>query len=177
MSRRRMRTQAEWKVEAQMSLAGWAQHPLQPLLQLPGSLVGEGDGQDGPGGGGLQAAQLPPAVPCLPRRRSAYSSRKAQVILRAPAPAPPALSEPRPYFIRLAMRWMSTVVLPLPAPASSSSGPSVASTALLLLRVQIGRTPGRWPPGGPWKISVPVLDPAYLSVLGSSVSQLTPIVP
>ena len=38
-------------------------------------------------------------------------------------------SEPRPYRIRLATRWISTVVLPLPAPASSSSGPSVASAA------------------------------------------------
>ena len=38
-------------------------------------------------------------------------------------------SDPRPYFIRLATRLMSTVVLPLPAPASTSRGPSVLSTA------------------------------------------------
>ena len=33
------------------------QHFGKAVLQLPGGLVGEGDGQNGPGGGGLQAAQ------------------------------------------------------------------------------------------------------------------------
>ena len=36
---------------------GGAQHSFQPGLQLPGGLVGEGDGDDGPGGGGVQGAQ------------------------------------------------------------------------------------------------------------------------
>ena len=39
------------------------------------------------------------------------------------------VSLPRPNRIRLAIRWISTVVLPLPAPAKSSKGPSVVRTA------------------------------------------------
>ena len=60
--------------------------------------------------------------------RATYSSRKARS--SGVTQAGTSLeSEPRPYFIRLAMRWMSTVVFPLPAPASSSRGPSVARAA------------------------------------------------
>ena len=36
-----------------------AQHPLQAGLELAGGLVGEGDGDDGPGGGGFHGAQPP----------------------------------------------------------------------------------------------------------------------
>ena len=35
-----------------------AQHPFQPFLQLPRRLVGEGDGQNGPGGGRLHPAEF-----------------------------------------------------------------------------------------------------------------------
>ena len=78
MSRRRMRTQAEWKVEALGRVAppqtppagggdgggpyipgGGAKTGRQPLLQLPRRLVGEGDGQHLPGPGGLHGAQPP----------------------------------------------------------------------------------------------------------------------
>ena len=44
-----------------------------------------------------------------------------------------SLSEAQPYFSRLAIRLIKTVVFPLPAPARISSGPSVARTASLCL--------------------------------------------
>ena len=46
-------------------LPGGAKHPGQAVLQLPGGLVGKGDGQNGPGLGGVQAAQPLPPVPVL----------------------------------------------------------------------------------------------------------------
>ena len=48
---------------------GGAQHPLQPLLELAGGLVGEGDGDDAPGGCRLQGAQ--PVGPEAALRRGA----------------------------------------------------------------------------------------------------------
>ena len=50
-----------------------------------------------------------------------------------------AQSEARPYFRMLAMRFMSTVVLPLPAPARMSRGPSVAMTASRCLSFSRGK--------------------------------------
>ena len=50
-----------------------------------------------------------------------------------------SLSEARPYFMRFAMRFMSTVVLPLPAPARMSSGPSVARTASRWRGLRLGK--------------------------------------
>ena len=66
ISRRRMRTQAEWKVEAHISSAPGPQQCGQTVLQFPGCLVGKGDSQDGPGDRRVQAAQplLPFPVPC-----------------------------------------------------------------------------------------------------------------
>ena len=51
MSRRRMRTQAEWKVEAQTPSASG------PSRADPRRLVGEGDGQDLPGPGRVHGAK------------------------------------------------------------------------------------------------------------------------
>ena len=51
-----------------------------------------------------------------------------------------SVSDPRPYWMRFAIRWMSTVVLPLPAPASSSSGPSVARTAFLCISFRFAKS-------------------------------------
>ncbi len=70
----------------------------------------------------LSARALPDSSGCCAyRSRNSRSSRVTRV-------GTSLLSEPRPYFMRFAMRWISTVVFPLPAPASRSSGPSVAST-------------------------------------------------
>ena len=45
-SRRRIRTQEEWKVEIHMRLGPAADQSFDPLAHLGGGLVGEGDGQD-----------------------------------------------------------------------------------------------------------------------------------
>ena len=65
---------------------------------------------------------------CSGRGARTYCSRTSRSA-RCTQAGTSSESDPRPYFIRFAMRWMSTVVLPLPAPASSSSGPSVHSAA------------------------------------------------
>ena len=50
MSRRRMRTQKEWKVQSSgLASEEWLQQPVDALGHLAGGLVGEGDGQDGVG--------------------------------------------------------------------------------------------------------------------------------
>ena len=63
---------------------GGAQHFLQPRLQLPGGLVGKGDGDDGPGGGGLQGAQPVGPEPALFCGIGGVALQKGQIILGHP---------------------------------------------------------------------------------------------
>ena len=128
MSRRRMRTQAEWKVEAQMSLAAGPSIRSSRSFSSPAALLVKVIARMVQGAAGSRRHSASCRA-LSPAPEAAYSSRKrrSSSVTRS---GTSGLSEPRPYFIRLAMRWMSTVVFPLPAPASSSSGPSVASTAL-----------------------------------------------
>ena len=140
----------------------------QAVLQLPGGLVGEGDGQNGPGGGGLQAAQpllarlvlrgggdLPGGV--VLQKGQVVGSHPLRHLLAVRSPAVlhqigdsvdehGGLAAPRPGQKEEGAlggqhrpeggggpRW--------PAPPSAAPG-------------LIGKTPGRWPPGGPCKSEV-----------------------
>ena len=65
-------------------VGGGAEHPLQTLLQLPGGLVGKGDGKDRPGRRRLQLTQplgtlLPPGV-----GRSGIALQKGYILRRDP---------------------------------------------------------------------------------------------
>ena len=127
MSRRRMRTQAEWKVLAQISLAEGPSIAASRSFSSPAALLVKVMARMDQGAAG--SSRHSRSCRCLsPCPVLAYSSKKARSSSVTGA-GTSSLSEPRPYFIRLAMRWMSTVVLPLPAPASRSSGPSVARAA------------------------------------------------
>ena len=66
-------------------VGGGAQHPLQPLLQLPGRLVCEGDGDDGPGHGGLQLTQPFRLRFAVGERVGGIGLQKGQVVLGHPA--------------------------------------------------------------------------------------------
>ena len=75
---RRMRRQAEWKVETHIFSAGGADQVDHAGAHLVGRLVGEGDGEDAPGrrrrrwpAGGRCAGSAPGSCPSRPRRRSA----------------------------------------------------------------------------------------------------------
>ena len=61
-----------------------AQGPLQAVLQLPGGLVGEGDGDDGPGGGGLHGAQAIRPELFLRGRVGEVALQEGQILLRHP---------------------------------------------------------------------------------------------
>ena len=127
MSRRRIRSQAEWKVEAQISSAPGPSRAARRSFSSPAALLVKVMAMmdQGTAGSRRHSRSCRSLSPCPV---AAYPSKKVR---SSPVThwGTSGLSEPRPYFIRLAMRWMSTVVLPLPAPASRSSGPSVASTA------------------------------------------------
>ena len=64
---------------------GGAAHPLQALLQLPGGLVGEGDGDDRPGDGGFHGAQPHGLLPVLRGGLLRELLQKGQVLLGGPA--------------------------------------------------------------------------------------------
>ena len=113
------------------------QHFGQAVLQLPGGLVGEGDGQNGPGGGGLQAAQA--LLPRLVLRgRGDFSGgvvlQKGQVVGGHPlghllAVRPPAV-----------LHQVGDAVdehggLAAPRPGQQEEGPLGGQHRLLLLRV------------------------------------------
>ena len=145
ISRRRMRRQAEWKVLAQMSLAE-PQHGGQPVLQLPGGLVGKGDGQDGPGGGGVQAAQ--PLLACfIPQPGPGVFLQKGQIVLGGGLRHLLAVGAPA------VLHQVGDAVdedggLAAPRPRQQEEGPLGGQGGLLLLRVQPGELPGDGPPAG-----------------------------
>ena len=132
MSRRRMRTQAEWKVEAHTSLAAGPSIRASRSFSSPAALLVKVMARMVQGAAGSsrhsRSCRSLSSGEGFPRP-AAYPSRKARSSSVAQS-GTSGLSDPRPYFIRLATRLMRTVVLPLPAPASSSRGPSVVSTAL-----------------------------------------------
>ena len=77
---------------------GGAQHLFQPGLQLPGGLVGEGDGDDGPGGGGVHRAQPVGLKPALGGGMGGVFGQEGQVVRRHPlrhlqAVRPPAIAD------------------------------------------------------------------------------------
>ena len=124
-SRRRMRTQALWKVRAQMSSAAGPSILARRLLSSSAALFVKVMAMMRHGSTGSYAA-----------RRSASgegpasnTAKSASVAFAGTSPQ----SDARPYLSRLATRLMSTVVFPLPAPARISRGPSVVSTASLCI--------------------------------------------
>ena len=120
-----MRTQAEWKVRAQISFA------LSPSMRSSRDFISS-------------AALLVKVMAMI--LHGSTGSKAARRLASSDGPASStassasvalsgtsSVSEARPYLSRLAMRFMSTVVFPLPAPARTSRGPSVASTASLCM--------------------------------------------
>ena len=127
-------------------IGGWAQHPLQPLLQLTGSLVGEGDSQDGPGGGGLQAAQC--LLPCpVSRAGGSILLQEAQVILRHPLRHLRAVGAPA-VFHQVGDAVDEHGGLSTASPGQQQQRPLGGQHRPLLLRVQMGELPGDGPPAG-----------------------------
>ena len=59
-----------------------SQHGFQPFFQLPSRLVGEGDGNNGPGQRRLHGAQLPCTVLLLRVRMLQIGFQKCQILLR-----------------------------------------------------------------------------------------------
>ena len=124
---RRMRTQIEWKVPAQMSLAAGPSIVSRRCLNSPAALLVKVMQRMFHGRAGETA---------VARRNSVSSSfvplsssaSIAGTYFSAPA-GTNASSYALPKWIRCAMRLTSTVVLPLPAPARTSSGPLTAYTA------------------------------------------------
>lgn len=100
----------------------------QPVLELPGGLVGKGNGNDLPGAGHIHSAQPLHTRQQFLRRMGGKGFQRRQILLRGPDGDLVTVAA-RPYVKRLYTRWISTVVLPLPAPASSKSGPSVVMAA------------------------------------------------
>ena len=133
MSRRRIRTQAEWKVEAQTSLAVGAQPGGQPVLQLPCRLVGEGDGDDLPGPGRVHGAEPPGPADLLLRRAGRGSS--------------PESADPPP--------WPSRAPRPSRCPGRRSAGCTPAGSAPWSCRCRrppaaAAVPPWSWRPGAAW---------------------------
>ena len=123
-SRRRMRTQAEWKVQAQISFALSPSIRSSRSFSSPAALLVKVMARMRQGATGSSAATRCASAPPLRSMASFFSSASA---------GSSSLSPALPYFRRLAMRLMSTVVFPLPAPARISSGPSVAITASICM--------------------------------------------
>ena len=65
-------------------VGGRAAHPPQPLLQLPGGLVGEGDGDNRPGNRRVHGAQPPGLPPVLGAGLRRKALQKGQVLRRGP---------------------------------------------------------------------------------------------
>ena len=68
--------------------------PPQPLLQLPGGLVGEGDGDDGPGGGPVHGAQPLSPLPVLRGRIPGEALQEGQILVRGPLRHLPGVAAP-----------------------------------------------------------------------------------
>ena len=127
-----MRTQAEWKVLAQMSFARSPSMRSRRDFSSSAALFVKVMAMMRQGSTGSYAA-----------RRFASSEGPASSTASSASVAlsgTSSVSEARPYLSRLAMRFMSTVVLPLPAPARTSRGPSVASTASLCIELSCAKS-------------------------------------
>ena len=127
-----MRTQAEWKVRAQMSLARSPSMASRRALSSSAALLVKVMAMMRQGSTGSYAAR---------RRASSEgpassTARSASVALSGTS----SVSEARPYLSRFATLFISTVVLPLPAPARTSRGPSVASTASLCMGLSFAKS-------------------------------------
>ena len=127
MSRRKMRTQALWNVEAHTSRASSPSIRSRRSFSSVAALLVNVMASTSQGLAGSTAQRYSisgfwagSGSRIYPSRNSTSSPVMGMGIS--------SVSLPRPYFNRLATRLISTVVLPLPAPASSSSGPSVVST-------------------------------------------------
>ena len=127
-------------------VGGGPQHPGQAVLQLPGGLVGKGDGQDGPGGGGVQAAQ--PLLACfIPQPGPGVFLQKGQIVLGGGLRHLLAVGAPA------VLHQVGDAVdedggLAAPRPRQQEEGPLGGQGGLLLLRVQPGELPGDGPPAG-----------------------------
>ncbi len=73
---------------------GCAAHPLQPLLELTGGLVGKGDGDHRPGGRRLHGAQTPGPLPVLRLRPLREGLQEEEVLLPGPLRDLPAVAAP-----------------------------------------------------------------------------------
>ena len=129
MSRRRMRTQAEWKVAAQMSLASGPNFRSNRSFSSPAALLVKVIARTVQGAAGFSLHSSSIRL----RSLSSGALRKASRAFKSPSvtqvgTSVSAGSEALPYLMRFATRLMRTVVLPLPAPASRRSGPSVVRT-------------------------------------------------
>lgn len=140
MSRRRIRTQAEWKVAAQTSLASGPRRRSRRSFSSPAALFVKVMARMLQGMAGSRRHSRRARSRSSPSASAGQPSKKARSSGVTQA-GTSSLSAPRPYSMRLATRWMSTVVFPLPAPASSSKGPSVARAALRCIGFRLKNCP------------------------------------
>ena len=123
-----------------------AQHLGQTLLQFSSGLVGKCNGQNGPGGGGIQAAQ--PFLPVLvPLSRLGVRLQKGQVFLgdklwnlltiRSPA-----------IFHQICDPVDEHCGLAAPCPSQKEERPLGSQRRFLLFGVQPAKLPGDGPPAG-----------------------------
>ena len=126
-----------------------AQHLFQPLLQLPRRLVGKGDGQNGPGGGGLHLAQAHLALPLLPGGGPLLGVplEKGQVIRRHPVGHLGAVGAP-PVPHQVGHPVDQHGGLAAAGPRQQQQRPLGGQRRLLLLGIQADKIPGDGRPAG-----------------------------
>ena len=122
-------------------LGGGAAHVLQTVLELPRGLVGEGDGDDGPGCGGLQGAEAAGTHPVLRGGLRREGLQKGQVLLPRPlghlrAVGPPAEGQE---VVHPVDEYRG---LPAPRPGEEEQGALGGEHGLLLAGVQMPVAPG-----------------------------------